>query len=220
MLAHLGDAFRLEDLSQTHVDGFVRARRAGELGAKRRKAEDRAVRDDTIRQNLNWLASLLRWARGFRVGGRRLMATNPLDGVRFPREKNVRRPVASEERYRKTLEQAPAVDPTGRLETLLALARYTGRRINAMLQLRASDLLLSDAPLRRALAAAGVDPALAKHMPNGAIRWRPYSRTSIRNRAHGTLAGSGNPDVNVASFSAIPVVNDVVYASRTCSSSS
>jgi integrase len=171
-LAHMGDAFRLDDLSQTHVDGFVRARRSGEIGAKKRKPEHRAVRDDTIRQNLNWLASLLRWARGFRVGGRRLMSTNPLDGVRFPREKNVRRPVASEDRYRKTLEQAAIVDPTGRLELLLPLARYTGRRINAILQLRAADLLLSDAAVRRELAAAGLDPALAKHMPNGAIRWR------------------------------------------------
>ena len=35
-------------------------------------------------------------------------------------------------------------------ELLLALARYTGRRINAMLQLRAADLLLSDAAVRRA----------------------------------------------------------------------
>jgi hypothetical protein len=53
-------------------------------------------------------------------------------------------------RYRKTLEKAPAVDASGRLELLLALARYTGRRINAMLQLRAADLLLSDAAVRRA----------------------------------------------------------------------
>ena len=36
------------------------------------------------------------------------------------------------------------------LEPLLALARYTGRRINAMLELRASDLLLSDMSLRQA----------------------------------------------------------------------
>ncbi len=95
------------------------------------------------------------------MNGRHLMSVNPLDVVRFPREKNVRRPVASEERYRKTLEKAPIVDASGRLETLLALARYTGRRINAMLHLRASDLLLSDASVRRALAAAGLDPGLA-----------------------------------------------------------
>ena len=38
-LAHLGDAFKLEDLSQTHVDGFVRVRRAGELGAKNRSPD-------------------------------------------------------------------------------------------------------------------------------------------------------------------------------------
>jgi len=103
----------------------VRARRAGELGAKRRKPADRAVRDDTIRQNLNWLASPLRWARGFRVGGRRLMATN-----------SARR--------------------RARCSCCVRVTFY-------------SPMGLCGAHWRP----QGLDPALAKHMPNGAIRWRP-----------------------------------------------
>jgi hypothetical protein len=172
LLAHFGDRFTLDNLSQSHVDGFVSARRAGALGAKNRKDGRRAVRDDTIRQNLNWLAAGLAWARGFRVGGRRLLTTDPLEGVSFPREKNVRRPVASEARYRATMAKADEVDPRGRLACLLALARYTGRRINALCSLLASDVLLSEQAVTRALAAAGLDPAIARHMPNGAIRFR------------------------------------------------
>jgi hypothetical protein len=57
----------LRAVAQSHIDGFVAARRTGALGAKKRAAADRAVRDDTIRQNLNWLAPALTWARGFRA---------------------------------------------------------------------------------------------------------------------------------------------------------
>ena len=39
----------------------------------------------------------------------------------MPVEKNVRRPIASEDRYQKTLAKADAVDPTGRLACILPL---------------------------------------------------------------------------------------------------
>ena len=73
----------------------------------------------------------------------------------------MRRPVASEARYRATMAVAD-----------LALARFTGRRINALVSLRASDVLLSEPAVTRALAAAGLGPEIARHMPNGAIRFR------------------------------------------------
>ena len=38
--------------------------------------------------------------------------------------------------------------------------------------MRASDVLLSAETLARVLAETGQDPALAKYMPYGAIRWR------------------------------------------------
>lgn len=171
-LAHFGREFPLEDLGQSHVDAFAHARRAGQLRAKKR-GEGATVRDGTVRQNLNWLAALLRWARGFRLNGRRLLTTHPLEGVTLPQEKNVRRPVASEERYQRTLATADAVDPTGRLRCLLAVVRYTGRRLNACCQLRAGDILRSRDAVVRALAAAGLDERQAEHMPHGAIRWRP-----------------------------------------------
>jgi hypothetical protein len=59
------------------------------------------------------------------VNGRPLLGTNPMRGLTLPRERNIRRPVASEERYRLTLAKSDEADPTGRLTCLLALARHT-----------------------------------------------------------------------------------------------
>jgi integrase len=94
-------------------------------------------------------------------------------GCARPQERNPRRPVASEERFQRTLAQCDAVDPSGRLRCMLALARYTGRRENAICHLRASDVLLTRDAVLGALAALGLDERLADHMPHGAIRWRP-----------------------------------------------
>lgn len=172
-LAHLGDAFPVENFSQTHLDTFTAARRSGTLRAKNRaSACTVTVRDDTIRQNVNWLAALFRFARGFKAGGRPVLSVDPMQGLKLPREKNVRRPVATLDRYQRTAAKAPEVDPSGRLACVLALARYTGRRINAILNLRATDLLLSAVMLERRLAATGQDPALVRFMPHGAIHWR------------------------------------------------
>jgi len=174
--AHLGDAFCVDDLSQTDVDRYVAARRSGALRALGDALRDgeapRGVRDGTLSQDLRWLASACRWAQGFRLRGRRLLTTDPMAGLALPRERNPKRPVASEERFRRTIAHTDAVDPSGRLRVALALARYTGRRISAICSLRASDALLSLDQVARALAAAGLDERLAEHMPHGALRWR------------------------------------------------
>ncbi len=54
---------------------------------------------------------------------------------------------------------------------LLVLAWETGRRINAVLHLRASDVLLTTDRVRRVLAEEGQDEGLAEDWPQ-AIRWR------------------------------------------------
>jgi hypothetical protein len=79
--------------------------------------------------------------------------------------------VASEARYRASAGVADAVGPTGRLALLLALARYTGRRLNACLQLTAADVLRTPAAAARALARAGPDAREADHMPHGTLVW-------------------------------------------------
>jgi hypothetical protein len=172
------------DLSQTHVDLYVRKRRSLEIVSpglrpteegKRRRGyrKPRPVRDGGLHGEMSWLSTCFNFARGFKVNGRRLLGENPLQGLEWPKEKNPRRPVANHQRYTRTLEHTDAVDSRGRLRCILALARYTGRRETAICELRASDLLLSRSRVLAALAAEGMDEGLAEHMPHGAIRWSP-----------------------------------------------
>lgn len=55
---------------------------------------------------------------------------------------------------------------------MLALARESGRRINAIVNLRASDVLLSREQIAIALGSLGQPTAWAEHWPYGALRWR------------------------------------------------
>lgn len=116
------------DISQTQVDGYAALRRAGKVtpftegrkDARGRKIARRAVpvTHGTIHGDFRWLSSVFNWARGYKVEGRRLLNENPLrDGVTLPRELNVRRPVASHDRYVKTGGQCDAIDPKGRLRS-------------------------------------------------------------------------------------------------------
>jgi hypothetical protein len=170
-LRHFGDETLIEDLSQTQIDGYVVARRAGGLKSEKHRGVLTKSRDGTIRNELNWLRSAIRWGRGYRVNGRPVLVGDVLAGVRLLQEKNPRRPVASEDRYARTLAKAAQADGSGRLACMLALARYTGRRVNATCQLRASDVLLTRDQLLRALATMGLDERQADYMPHGAIAW-------------------------------------------------
>ena len=91
-----------------------------------------------------------------------------------PTEKrdNIRRPIASQARYLATVAVANEVDPEGRLKCMLAIARYSGRRTNAICRLRVSDLLLSPDAVLGALASHGRDETRAAHYPFGGIVWR------------------------------------------------
>ncbi|HEU4631700.1 MAG TPA: tyrosine-type recombinase/integrase, partial [Gemmatimonadaceae bacterium] len=136
---------------------------------------NKGVRAGTIRNELHLLGAMLRWARGHRVSGRRLLVVDPLEGITIPHEKNMRRPVSTEARFQATLAKADVVDPTGRFRLLLVLARHTGRRLNAMCQLRASDVLRTRDAVAQALGEAGMDLAHAEHWPHGALRFREHS---------------------------------------------
>jgi integrase len=169
---HFGRAFAVDDLSQHHVDAYAAARRSGAVRSPRHRGTDVGVRDGTIRNELHLLTAMLRWARGHKVAGRRLLTANPLEGVAVPQEANTRRPVATEERYRAVLALADRVDPRGRFRAVLVLARHTGRRVNAICQLLASDVLRTREQVERALGAIGQPVAAAAHWPHGALRWR------------------------------------------------
>ncbi|HEY2378919.1 MAG TPA: hypothetical protein VGH98_23270 [Gemmatimonadaceae bacterium] len=169
---HLGESFALENFSQTQVDSYVAGRRTRTIVSPKARGVSTAPRDGTVGNELRWLKSVIRWARNFRVGGRPLLTIDPLAGVQLPREKNVKRPIASEDRYTKTLKVADSVDPHGRLACMLALARFTGRRVNAIAHLRANDVYLTRDQVTRALGAAGQDERRAEHMPHGALAFR------------------------------------------------
>ena len=171
-------------ISQSTVDAYCAARRAGRVApfkpttkpdAEPRMTNGRkvrSVRDGALDADFRWLSSVFNWAIRHKLAdGRRLLTHNPLHDCEWPKEKNVRRPIASPERYTRTLEHADAVDPQGRIRCILALARHTGRRVSAIVKLRASDMLLTTDRIRVALAAASMDAGLADHMPHGAVRW-------------------------------------------------
>lgn len=198
-LAAWGREKAVADIGQHDVDHFTALRTAGGLnpealriGAELAQAEEdgsatdalqelrqrleaaraQAVRPGTVEADLRWLSTVFRWARGVKIDGRRLLEANPLEGLRRPEEKNVRRPIASHERYLATIEKADDVDVAGRLRCMLALARFTGRREGAICQLQADDVLRDRKAVRRVLAGLGLDESAAEHYPHGGIRWR------------------------------------------------
>jgi integrase len=161
----------VDDLSQHDVDAYTAARQKGTIESSDKRGKQPGVGDGTIRNELTTLLAMLNWGVAFRLNGRRLLAANPLHGISIPREKNAKRPLATEDRFRALLEVAARVEPTGRFRLLLSLARYTGRRINALANLRASDVLLSREQMIIALADVGAPIAWAERWPHGALRF-------------------------------------------------
>jgi integrase len=76
--------------------------------------------------------------------GQPLLDRSPLYGVKFPREKNPKRPVETYDRYVKLMEVAGEVD--WRLPLALTLAESTGRRLSSILHLRREDVDLDRIP--------------------------------------------------------------------------
>jgi integrase len=148
-------------------ESFTAVRRAGAidaLGCPVAEDERRRVRDRTVEADLIWLKLVLNWGTNWRSESGYLLRENPVRGFELPSEKNVRRPVATQDRFeairlvsdRVTME----VRWDGRrrvkrsyLSELLDIVNGTGRRISAVCSLRYDDLRLDAAP-------------------HGAIRWR------------------------------------------------
>ncbi|MDP9222882.1 MAG: tyrosine-type recombinase/integrase [Actinomycetota bacterium] len=173
-----GESLPVAQVSQTYVDSYCNARRSRKVApksatARMGKGEALAsLRDGALDSDFSWLSSVFNWALRHKLAtGKRLLEHNPLHDCEWPHEKNIRRPIASHDRYVRTLARTDEVDKSGRLRLILALARYTGRRESAIIQLRASDVMLSTERIAIALAGAGKDEGLAIHMPHGAIRW-------------------------------------------------
>jgi integrase len=179
---HVGEGFRVMDLGPHQVETYVAARQAGTLrpadtlpdGTRRARNIAKKAKAGTIAKELGCVHAALNWAATFRQGGRPLIPNNPLRGVSLPSEANPSRPVATRDRFDRLLEHADAIDGSGRFRMMLNVAWFTGRRLGAIANLRASDVLLNADQVRRALAEAGMDEGLADVWP-AALNWSAES---------------------------------------------
>ncbi len=125
-------------LSQRDWDRFIRERRAGRVGPSGKPVSDRMIERD-----LKFLLAVLNWAVKSRdERGELLLGSNPLKGLKTPTEKNPTRVMLTEVEYQALLRVSRQVD--WRFRVALVLAHETGHRINAIRQLRWSDIDLED----------------------------------------------------------------------------
>jgi Integrase len=150
LLGFFGENCDVRGLTEQDQLAFTRTRLAGGIacGAGR---TTQPVRMRSVEVDLQLLHTMLRWAVTFRTEtGRRLLEQNPLAGIRRPREKNPKRPVATWERYQETRRvlkelAASATNATSKVKWLqvelaLCLAEATGRRLGSIRKLRWDDI--------------------------------------------------------------------------------
>jgi integrase len=150
--AFLGGGFVLARLGTREWNAFTRERASGEIdGAGQRVADPekrRAVGPRTVAKSLKVLRHLCRFAANYRTGvGAFLLEGDPTRGLPLPVELNPRRPLADAARAAALLAVADRVRMAAadgkrvrsHFRELLTLARHTGRRISAILNLRWSD---------------------------------------------------------------------------------
>ena len=124
-----GRTRNVDTLSESDAKRYTMARRRGEV-ARPDDENGRPVGDRTIGADLEMLRRALLWAvRERKTNGERLLKENPLVGVRFPSEKNPKRPVMSHDVYLRLLDFADRVHPL--LKLALVVAEGTGRRLSA-----------------------------------------------------------------------------------------
>ena len=115
-------------LSQRDWDRFIRARRSGKVGPSGRPVSDR-----------RFLLAVLNWAAKSKdEEGRLLLESNPLRGLKVPKEKNPTRVVLTQAEYEALLQASLLMD--WRFRVALVIAHETGHRIGAVRQLRWSDI--------------------------------------------------------------------------------
>jgi len=146
VVAFLGPTRDVRSLSESDVIRYSMARRQGDsqiIGVP----EGRTVRDRTIECDLLALDRALNWGtRERNETGRRLLKENPWYGIRFPKERNTRRPVMTHTTFLALLKVAEGVDPL--LTLALVVAEATGRRLSAWRNLRWDDIDLQEGTIR------------------------------------------------------------------------
>ena len=141
-LRFFGKHRKAATLSQRDWDRFIRARRAGRAGGSQRPVSNR-----TIEYDLRFLLAVLNWAAKSRdEEGRLLLESNPLRGLKLPKEKNPTRVILTQAEYEALLRVAENVN--WRFRVALVLAHETGHRIGAIRQLWWSDIDLDARTIR------------------------------------------------------------------------
>ena len=160
----LGPTKDLSRLTEDEWMDFTRDRSSGAIDPRGEPVlvdERTPVRPGTVAADLQFLRAVLRWACR-----RKLIRSDPSDGLPLPKDINIRRPVASEDRFeavRAVSDQILMEVGRGKtahkersyLSELLTIINGTARRISAICQLRYEDLQLDKTTSR----------------PFGAIRW-------------------------------------------------
>ena len=146
----LGSRFPVRSISAWEWSAIARKRMTGEIDVRGRPVADpagrRAVGPRTATKTLKVLRTALRFGTGYptRDGGF-LLDADPTRELKYPKPRNIRRPVADDYVYERLVEVANRV-PIDRysrersyLRELLTLAAHTGRRIGAIVALQWSD---------------------------------------------------------------------------------
>ena len=177
-LGFFGRDRKPETLSRRDWDRFIRARRAGSIGPSGKPVSDR-----TVERDLRFLLAVLNWAARSRDrNGRLLLRSNPLRGLRVPREKNPNRVLLTQTEYEALLEASEEMD--WRFRVALVLAHETGHRIGAIRKLRWSDIDVG----------AGVIRWRGEHEKTGYEHRTPVTAEALAalEEAHGRNAGTGD----------------------------
>ena len=141
-LGFFGKDRRPETLSRRDWDRFIRVRRAGRIGPSGKPVSDR-----TVERDLRFLLAILNWAARSRDrDGRLLLRSNPLKGLRVPREKNPNRVLLTQAEYEALVKVSAEMD--WRFRVALVLAHETGHRIGAIRKLAWSDIDVSAGVIR------------------------------------------------------------------------
>ncbi len=186
-LRFFGKDRRPATLSQRDWDRFIRARREGRVGPSGLPVSDR-----TVERDLRFLLAVLNWAaRSRNEAGGLLLDSNPLKGLRVPRERNPTRVVLSDEEYRALLKVSRRVD--WRFHVALVLAHETGHRIGAIRQLRWADIDMG----------AGVIRWRAEHEKSGFEH-----RTPVTDEALGVLEVARQENRRIGDAPVLPAPRD------------
>ena len=174
-------------LSQRDWDRFIRARREGKVGPSGLPVSDR-----TVARDLRLVLAVLNWATRSRdEAGGLLLDSNPLKGLRVPREKNPTRVVLSQAEYEALLRVSAEID--WRFRVALVLAHETGHRIGAIRQLRWSDIDMG----------AGVIRWRAEHEKSGFEH-----RTPVTDEALGVLEEARKENRRTGDAPVLPAPRD------------